>query len=177
MGEVGTGAHPQDSGMSLNRVSVELCEPFIYSYVIVNRGNTNSATLDVIAQVVETGNSIEMVGRTIEVNPQGYGRDEDMARAARSVQPSDPSTTTPTPRSQGGCHVSLNGRRIGQSCALPQVVALLIGRRRCRITIICHRHVVASPLIGRQATQSSGHRDTHPQHRNRPFKPLLDQHL
>jgi hypothetical protein len=85
MGEVGTGAHPQDSGMSLNRDSVELCEPFIYSYVIVNRGNTNSATLDVIAQVVETGNSIEMVGRTIEVNPQGYGRDEDMARALREV--------------------------------------------------------------------------------------------
>ncbi len=52
MGNVGTGSHPQGVGMSLNRVSVELCEPFVYVYFILNNGHQDSTTRDVIAQTV-----------------------------------------------------------------------------------------------------------------------------
>lgn len=55
MGNVGTGSHPVDLGMSLNRVPIELCEPFIYFYVILNQGNTNSTTTDAVAQIIAKG--------------------------------------------------------------------------------------------------------------------------
>jgi hypothetical protein len=52
MGDVVTGNHAQDFGMSLNRVSVELAEPFIYFYVILNKSITDTTTENIVAQAI-----------------------------------------------------------------------------------------------------------------------------
>ena len=44
MGNVSAGSHPVDLGMSLTRISIELCEPFVYFYVLLNQGNTETPT-------------------------------------------------------------------------------------------------------------------------------------
>ncbi len=73
MGDVGKGNHAQSFGMSLNRVSVELAEPFIYVYVIVNQGSKDTTTEEAIAMAIANG-AASAIGNALKgiTNPPAH---------------------------------------------------------------------------------------------------------